>query len=234
MSWAFANNNTQGAIAASAANTLTATFPYSVTAGDLVVVGFTGYIAGAQTWKVTDSANSTQYSQAILLQSSNFVAAIYWFVAPIGGSSFAVNVNNNGGSNWAPAMAIVEYSFTSGYAVAVDVTNSATGSSGSASDGTVVPTASDLIVGLTLSSGTVSWMGGNGNQRVTNATSGSGYYYATALEDFLNVSSSTTPQQAINPSSPWYGVAAAFSASVAVGPPIGVASNCSSLSFAMP
>ncbi len=210
MTWALANSNSTGAVAGSNASTISATFANAVTAGDLIVVGVSGY--GASSITVKDSINNTNYSacSANVYSSSNFNYGIFWFVAPTGGSSFSVTATGN--TSFYPSIAICEYSFSTG-TISTDGQGSNSGNSNPFTGSAISPTSTDLIFMTSAynnySIGTATPLSGY-NARFGGGPTG-GSAVGIQVIDGLNFSSTTTPNvMSSSGTQQWYTVTCAF------------------------
>ena len=151
MSWALANTNTIGAENLSAGTTISATLPNAVTPGNLIVVGVVQYNALSDVLTISDNKSNTY---AIAGSKSSLVtvgvAAVYYsVVAPSqGGSGFAVTFACTTAGSFLDVF-VGEFSFTPGATISTE--GGTTGNSAGSSlvdTGSIVPTASDLLIGV--------------------------------------------------------------------------------------
>jgi hypothetical protein len=125
-----------------AVTNVAATFPGSVTAGNLVVAMSSSYFPPNG---CLDSINSVQYTLGANSSSAqNDRGYIYWYVPPVGGNGFQVKVT---ASSFYAVLCIAEFTYGAGSTYSADGANANQGSSSSPSAGPVTPTSSDLIVG---------------------------------------------------------------------------------------
>lgn len=120
MSWSLVQSASARVTTSGGQTTVTATFGSAVTAGDLITVQVVNYSSGGMS--VQDNINGAAYAQGILAGSTASQAGIYWYVPPIGGSSFAVTLTTSG--NTPGAIIIREWS---GPAGTIAVTGTPTG-----------------------------------------------------------------------------------------------------------
>jgi hypothetical protein len=214
MTWAHVQSG--GNYSTSSVASLTATFGSTVTAGDLIVVGF--QCGATSLTSVRDSVNSASYAAAVTYYwtAGAVLGGIYWYVAPLGGSSFAVTLTPASSSY--SVMTIDEYSFTAGASITVAGTTTAN------AGGTATTTPNP---GPVTFSGSVLSYGMFGGRATTGGTitPASGYAlrysvapavgsnYGIAAEDLVNDSSSpATPNFTISVATYWLACAAMFSA----------------------
>jgi hypothetical protein len=125
-----------------AVTNVAATFPGSVTAGNLVVALSSSYFPPTG---CSDSVNSTAYTLgANSTSAQNDRGYIYWYVPPVGGTGFKVTVT---ASSFYAALCVAEFTFGAGAAYSVDGSSANQGNSATPSAGSIAPTSSDLIVG---------------------------------------------------------------------------------------
>ncbi len=169
------------------------TFGSAVTAGDLIVVSVAEFNSGAGTITCKDSINNTTYTQVAQVSNSGNQIAVFWFLPPVGGSSFTVTASDA----YYSSMTIDEYSFPAGStAVIIDSSGTAIGPASLASSLTV--TGTDLIYAACAVNGPTVAAGSGFTQRGQVA-----YVYAVDIgitsEDYLNVSSNINPSFATAP-----------------------------------
>ena len=203
MSWARVQG-TGAQVSSGSTTTLTATFASAVTAGDLIVVGVSG--ASGTTPTVQDNKNSTNYTKAIANATDSF---IFYYVAPVGGSGFAVTVNFGAASY--SSISIDEFSFTSGATISVDSTGNSGGSAGTATlGGNLTVSGTDLIIASVQSTASATYTAGSGFTLGYTVNYASGTAFGIASEYLLNETSNINPTLGITSS--WNMTAAAFKA----------------------
>jgi hypothetical protein len=206
MSWSLIQTATAGQVG-SGNTSVAAAFSSSVTAGDLVVVGFIGY--GSSPGSVTDSAGNT-YLQAAYQGGSNW-AAVYYSLVKTGG---VLTVTGTSVASSILSIGAQEWSFASGATISLDGT--AAKASGSVlaagSLGPVNVSGNDLLITSMSNSGTntVSYTAGSGFTLAYDAHAAwnlqpIGSLYAA------NVTTSQTPTWTLSTAEYWVGAAATFS-----------------------
>ena len=210
MSWAHVQG-TGASSTASGTTTLSATFASPVTAGNLIVVGLGSFGGGATT--VKDSINNTNYSQAALIGSASSQAGIYWYVAPVGGSSFQVTLTSTSSSF--PSMTIDEFSFTPGASISAE--GAATGGLNNASPAISTPTTTITPSGTDLIFCTIEWgsavtatAGTNFTLTPFQGTFTTGKAEAVASQYALNRSTVITPSATLSGTIGWEMAAVGF------------------------
>ncbi len=221
MSWTHVSSS--GAqVASSGQATLSATFPETIAAGDLIVVSV-AYWYNSATPTVQDSVNSTSYTYIGQTPANNSGQIGTWYyVAANGGSNFQLTATSNGAQYL--AMTIDAYSFTSGDVIRIDNNGYATGTSTTPTLSSALSvTASDLVYAtctLGAPSGTIS--PGSGFTIRYTAGNINGQTYGIAAEDSVNESSNITPSFGLVDSGGWGINAVVFKAapqSVTIGGP---------------
>jgi hypothetical protein len=194
---------------------LSATFGSSVTAGNLIVVGYVSNVAPSG-FSVKDNKNNINYATAIQDSTGGSTTiTILYYIAAVGGSSFQVTTSSSNGGGY-PDLTIDEYSCSG--SISTDGTavghNSSTQNLSTSS--AIVPTGNDLVyavAGLNGSWTTVTQ--GNGANLRYHATQVGGTAFGVAAEDYLNVTSSVTPSISVDVNTNMQLVAVAFKESSA-------------------
>lgn len=216
MSWAHVQGT--GGQATGGVSSFQATFSGSVTAGNLIVVSVSTYIASG-TISVADNKNAGNYTQAVRIDgNTNYTSAIYYLVAGTGGASFTITLTGTG--TIYPAISIDEYSFTAGASISVDgtATMDYTNTPTPATSTAIVPTASDLIFASVSTWLAATFTAGTGFTLRYNVDYGSGSPGGIGSEDYVNESGSITPGFTLSATAFSVMTAAAFKATVAGGP----------------
>ena len=209
MSWAHVSGSGAQVTTGSQA-TLSATFPGTIAAGDLIVVSVAWY--GTSIPSVTDSINAANYVYAGPSASSQQVGTWY-YTASSGGSGFSVTVNGNGSQFM--SMAIDAYTFTSGFLAIVESNLYSSGSGLTASSSSLPVSSSDLIYAACIENGSAGTVtAGTGfTLRYSGAFVG-GTAFGIASEDYVNESSPIAPSFGFTNSIPWGVNAVAFKTAI--------------------
>ena len=187
--WGYINSG--GTQLTSGSNTSISYTPtWTITSGDLLVVSVCSYGSAALT--VKDSVNNVNYTLAESSTGGGYLET-YYYVPPIGGSSFTITATVASGSN-VSAITVAEYGVTPGAAIVVDSvgTNAATSTQASLLSALSVSGLDLVYAAVLVATPSITETAGTGFTLRYNAPL-AGTAYGIASEDFVNGTSSVNP-----------------------------------------
>jgi hypothetical protein len=209
MAWNYVNSG-HADYSSSSNTTLTYTLPWTVTAGNLLVVNVFSYLQTSIS--VQDSVNNSAYTFIATggSASGGRDVSMLWYVPPIGGSSFPITATVASSSTPTIAMIVFEFSYGGG-TVSVPSASYSSLTTGTVITlpGNLTPTGSDLIM-FSARAGSGTWTSMS-SPAFTMPYSSSTY----AAEYLANYSSPVNPTLTTTVSSYSGGVGAVFHASAA-------------------
>lgn len=200
-------NHRQGAGSCTSSGTsLARAFPTSVVAGNLLVVGLHVVNSGVSV-SIADTQGNT-YTQAVTTTASGHTVQVWTAPVTTGGAN---TVTVTLGSSTFAECSIDEYSYTGGATFSLDNTNASSGTSTTASPGSVTVSGTDLIYSVAgrLDTTGIGYTASSGYSLRWNQFLSSGIAYGFVAQDCLGATTNQTPSFSLTASATW--VAAAIS-----------------------
>lgn len=194
---------------------MTATFTVAVTPGNLIVATAANYNGGSATAK--DLTNNVAFNQAVYQSPSALSAGIWWYVAPLGGASFTVQVVASNSAY--PSITIEEFGVPPSSIITLDNALGAAGNSGTPTlPGNLTVTGNDLVVfTIALNAGSTYTPGSGFVMTPFSAQYAGAAHMGIATEYQLGVIAPINPTLSLGTSQAWTAAGAAFKVSAVGG-----------------